>query len=300
MLFSFFIIAVIVTLACANKLQAPEKFVHAGQTYESKKAFIESGKRCRTKDLTEAEMEEVEKVLARDAAINEKKKNKITVQVYWNMIKNTNGDGEISSTDIDAQIQVLNDAYAPTAKFVLADTITTVSNTYYSASIGSNAESNMKSALRQGDASDLNIYSNAQTDGTLGWATFPNWYKGDPDMDGIVLDYRTLPGGSFAPYNEGATLTHEAGHWMGLYHTFQGGCQQSNSKGDKVSDTPAVASPNFGCPSESTNSCPGKKGGLKGNDMVHNYMDYVDDDCMWEFTKGQRSRMQSMWNSYRK
>jgi hypothetical protein len=299
MLFSFFIVAVVVALACAEKLNvAPQPFSHAGQVYSSKKAFIESGKRCRTRDLNENEMEEVRKVIA--TVPESAKKAKITVNIYWNVIKNTSGQGALSSTTIANQIKVLNEAYAPTVNFVLKKTITTISNTYYSASIDSTAEANMKSALRQGGAGDLNIYSNAQTDGTLGWATFPNWYKGDPSMDGVVLDYRTLPGGSFAPYNEGATLTHEAGHWMGLYHTFQGGCQQSTSAGDGVADTPAVASPNFGCPSEKTNSCKGNKGGLKGNDLVHNYMDYVDDDCMWEFTNGQRSLMQSMWNAYRK
>ncbi|TIC91055.1 Extracellular metalloprotease [Colletotrichum higginsianum] len=91
--------------------------------------------------------------------------------------------------------------------------------------------------------------------------------------------------------NLGKTLTHETGHWLGLYHTFRGGC---DGEGDLISDTPAQASPTRGCP-PSRDSCPHKP----GLDPIHNYMDYSIDSCYREFTIGQRVRMHSFWRKYR-
>ena len=107
----------------------------------------------------------------------------------------------------------------------------------------------MKKQLRRGGPDTLNIYTvsfdNQAAAGLLGYATFPSDYNDNPQDDGLVIRYSTLPGGTKAPTNLGRTVTHEAGHWVGLYHTFEGGC---NGDGDYVADTPPEAGPAFGCP----------------------------------------------------
>ena len=124
----------------------------------------------------------------------------------------------------------------------------------------------------------------------LGIATFPWDYGRNGSIDGIRVHYGSLPGGDIANYNLGETATHEAGHWFGLYHTFQGGCTATN---DEVADTPAQAGPTNGCP-EGADTCP-----LPGTDPIHNYMDYSYDSCYTQFTAGQTTRMQQMFSAYR-
>jgi hypothetical protein len=223
-----------------------------------------------------------------------------TINVYVHVITNSSGGGNISDTVIANQIKVLNDSYSGLTggyntkfRFVLAGTNRTANNTYFAAGYGTAAETSMKTALRIGTAKDLNIYFNQPSTGELGWATFPSSYGSKPLMDGVVCDGRTVPGGSFSPYNEGDTATHEVGHWLGLYHTFQGGCSKN---GDFVDDTPASRAPNFGCPG-GVNSCTGVK--YPGVDPIENFMDYTDDFCMYKFTAGQNTRATSLSGTYR-
>ena len=213
------------------------------------------------------------------------------INVYFHVITSTGGDGNVSNKTIADQIRVLNDAYAPWSwSFVLAGTTRTANDTWYTADYGSVAEAELKSSLRQGSADDLNIYTNNMGGGLLGWATFPSSYASNPSNDGVMLLYGSLPGGWTSPYNQGDTATHEVGHWMGLYHTFQGGCSKL---GDLVADTPAEKSYASEC-DPNRDTC--QSAGL---DPFTNYMDYTDDACIVEFTAGQDNRMDQLFSTYR-
>jgi len=248
---------------------------------------------CATQELSDAEKTAVQQALAGSTRAQARAAGSVNVNVYWHVINNGTGlaNGDIPQTQIDSSISVLNAAYKNTPfKFTLAGVDRTTNRTWYTCS-GGGCESKMKSALRKGGAGDLNIYSNNMGQGLLGWATFPSSYASKPKLDGVVILYSSVPGGAAAPYNQGDTLTHEVGHWFGLYHTFQGGCADP---ADYVSDTAAEASPAYGCPT-GRDTCAG--GGM---DPVTNFMDYTDDACMNTFSAGQADRMDALTIQYRK
>jgi len=220
-----------------------------------------------------------------------------TINVVFHVVTGTGGVGAISDATITSQIKALNDGFggvessaaAKTGfKFVLQQTKRWSNNTWFTKVDTPATERAMKTATRVGGASTLNVWSTDTEN--LGFATFPSWYSGDPKMDGVVIKYTSVPGGSATNFNLGKTLTHEVGHWMGLWHTFQGGCTATN---DEVSDTPAQGSSSEGCP-EGRDSCT-----RPGLDPIHNYMDYSYDACYNQFTPGQNTRMQSAWTAYR-
>ena len=221
----------------------------------------------------------------------------IPVVVHVIQENSTRAGGNIPDSLITAQMSVLNDSFnggavggAATQFQFGTPTINRVINpSWYPIIYGSQAERQMKSALRQGGKGTLNIYLGELSDDLLGWATFPQ--RKLSSFDGVVALSESLPGGTAAPYDEGDTITHEVGHWLGLYHTFEGGC---GGQGDRVSDTPAEQSPAFGCPT-GRNTCVNSP----GVDPINNFMDYTDDSCMFEFTPGQATRMLNSWNAYR-
>ncbi|GAB4037880.1 MAG: zinc metalloprotease [Rubrivivax sp.] len=277
---------------------AATPFVVNGQSFADQRAYIDSGARCSTRQPSQLEML-LQAAREQSFAAEQAKLGRDVyaqaggvINVYWHVITNTSGQGAPTMAQINNQIAVLNAAYAASGfSFNLVSVSTTANDTWYTCTAGNSCESQMKNALRQGSADDLNIYSNNMGGGLLGWATFPSSYASQPKMDGVVILVGSLPGGSAAPYNLGDTATHEVGHWMGLYHTFQGGCIGS---GDSVSDTAAERSPAYGCPT-GRDSCRNKP----GLDPITNFMDYTDDACMNTFSAGQNARMNAQWTQYR-
>lgn len=244
----------------------------------------------------------------------------VTVQVRFHVIAKDRGQegGNLSAARIAEQIRVLDDAYAPHGFDFELERITRTFEPQWFNLISSNGaepryfrgggkEVAMKKALYGDSTSEtLNIYSASLGQSLLGWAYFPSdfdaeYTKGNPlpqYRDGVVVDFRSLPtvpgdsgdSSAYSIYGEGDTATHEVGHWLELFHTFQGGCE---GDGDFVDDTAPEASPAFGCP-EDRDTCEG--GGL---DPITNFMDYTQDSCMTEFTPGQAARMQMAWTEFR-
>ncbi|KAF3936014.1 Ulilysin [Dactylella cylindrospora] len=221
---------------------------------------------------------------------------KIKVWYHNIYINRTAEGGYISNDDMHKQHKALNDHYAGTGiYFDLRRTIHTKNATWALHSMDDiQIAQEMKRTLRRGDYGDLNIYLRPLPD-YLGWCTFPDDVEPDSDAfwdDGCDVLQTSIPGGPSFPYDEGKTATHEVGHWLGLFHTFQDGCDG----GDLVDDTPAEAGPAFGCP-VGRDSCSGPT--YPGADPIHNFMDYTDDACMNQFSAGQTVRAYQMWDRYR-
>jgi hypothetical protein len=308
---------VVLTLVASLALAATASAQGASQEHQQDLPFWFNGKvypsqrdfalkyRCGTphpvpEEIAALEARDAE--FARAAGIQERTAGSVTVPVYVHVINKGTGvsNGDLTTQMISDQITVLNNAYAGRTggsstpfTFSLAGVTRTTNATWFNSCDTASVETAMKTALRVGGPETLNIYTCNPGGGLLGWATFPSSYTSNPTKDGVVILYSSVPGGSAAPYNLGDTATHEVGHWVGLYHTFQGGCTNNN---DYVSDTPAERSPAYGCPS-GRDSCSGKK--FAGLDPITNFMDYTDDSCMFVFTTGQASRADSLTQTYR-
>jgi hypothetical protein len=275
-----------------------------GSTAPAAAPAVRQGRSCGTASPDPTQMTEIETAFQnfRQSKAGKKSLGTVTIPVYFHVINKGAGleNGDVPDQQLRAQVKVLNESYsgatggaATPFRFQLAGIDHTTDADWFDMGINSIQEKRAKDALRRGGPEALNIYT-TNGGGFLGWATFPKSYNGQPTQDGVVIYYVSLPGGSLYPYNEGDTATHEVGHWLGLYHTFQNGCTPNN---DYVDDTAAESGPAFGCP-VGRDSC--TKGSYPGDDPVFNFMDYTDDPCMFLFTSGQSARMEGMYAQYRR
>jgi len=280
----------------------------AGTDAESTSSELKSSNppvvRCGVKDpssSTQATIEQDISATQASGGLGAPKLGTITIPTYVHVITTSSGVGDVSSR-VPRQIAILNNAYnSAGVRFDLVDTEVVANDALYNVGFNSKEEKAIKTALRRGGANALNIYTANLSGGLLGWATFPKSYKSQPADDGVIVLDESLPGGieefpnstepdGLLSYNLGDTATHEVGHWLGLYHTFQNGCSAS---GDQVDDPPAEAAPSFFCIEH--DSCATRP----GNDPIHNFMDYGDDVCLFEFTGGQQTRMRDQFATYR-
>ncbi len=228
------------------------------------------------------------------------------IPIVFHVISKTSGTGNISTQRIYDQVEVLNEDYRAMAgtlgsqgndsmiQFELQDITRTVNNTWYQDSASS--EKAFKNALGWDTDKYLNVYTN-DAGGYLGYATLPQEDAGTA-LDGIVLLHEVIGGRDLAgagEYDQGRTLVHEMGHYLGLLHTFGStygydGCYTGYTAGDLIADTNSENTAHYGC--SQTSSC----GTL---DPIHNYMNYTDDICMYKFTEEQINRMICSLVNYR-
>jgi hypothetical protein len=224
----------------------------------------------------------------------------ITIPVYVHVIY-SNAQQNISSGQITSQINILNEDFSATnndANQVPGEFSALVADSEIQFNLaGTFRYPDSRSSWGTNDAmktayppvtpeTHLNIWVCNIGGGILGYAQFPG---GPSSTDGIVVSPQYFGNTGFvsAPFDGGRTTTHEVGHYLNLRHIWgDGRCNRD----DFVSDTPTSDAPNYGCPSYPTVNC-------RSTDMTMNYMDYVDDACMYMFSEGQKTRMRSIFQT---
>ncbi|MEO1008071.1 MAG: zinc metalloprotease [Planctomycetota bacterium] len=233
------------------------------------------------------------------------------VPVVVHIIRRSDGRGDMSDARVRSQIDILNEDFRAIPgslggdgadvgiEFYLAtedpDGMPTTGITRTTNNTWFRDQGDYWTPLHWDTNRYLNIYTN-EASGALGYVPgLPQGGIVGRTNDRVVVLYSSFGRDApLFPFDQGRTATHEVGHWLGLYHTFSGGCGSAtscNTTGDLICDTNGQNSPTFGCPSASS-SC-----GLPA--PFDNYMDYSDDRCMERFTPEQANRMRCTLENWR-
>ncbi len=304
--YAIIFLSVILVYSPSSYVLSGKTGVFASETYlDGENEPPSSIIRCSTRDVTPEEARLLQETISpllpdpddpdynkRRGMIQDFPASGLTIPVAFHVMHNGQ-EGLLTQEDIDAQLNVMNQAYRSMGvQFLLVQVDYTDDPEWFKME-KETSEVEAKAALNLDPHYYLNLYSAVLEENKLGYAKFPWDLESAPAVDGVVVTYSSLPGGDFEDYNEGDTAVHETGHWLGLYHTFEAP-RFCYGNGDYVDDTPAQRTSTSGCP-DSRNSCPLRP----GKDPIHNYMDYSSDPCLTEFTPGQAERIQANILAYR-
>lgn len=265
-----------------------------------------------------AEAQQIQDNLFNNASnISRKSQTTRTIPVVFHVLHDGES-GNISKAQIDDQLRILNEDFGRTnpdasnTPSVFADVAANTNIEFKLANFDSqgnctqgitrtktdlsyNARDNVKSIVRWNTNKYLNIWVVNTIEGgdensiVLGFAQFPWW--GSASTDGIVIRNDVVgtigsASGSLGSSNQGRTLSHEVGHYLGLRHIW--GDQTCGDDG--IDDTPTARDANSGCP-----SFPYNQGSCSGNsvngEMYMNFMDYTNGGCQNMFSQGQSDLM---------